>query len=555
MPRSLTLEGMIRKDLTMKSLLLLSLLLAACISGNGPYPASSETAVQSRSFINVDGPDLKSRLEAAIRQGPSQQKRFWAAYTFDVRPGIAFDAVIIGSGGSRMVINGSMVSPKFETRNVGIFLLHEKDGRSIVRAEIYNLERTREYAGYPVYWLGRGDNEESLNLLRGLIGTVGSIDAADRITDAIGAHDDPRVAAILKDLIGSSKIERVRTTAVSWLGHLPGEAAFLAALARDERESVKVRKEAAEAIGESPDADALALLQKLYRSVDNREVKREILDAISGDRSEEGAVKFLIDVAEREPDRELRKEAIEGLGEKKDSLSLQALEKIANDSGAGSELQQAAVEAIGERPEDEALPLLKKIARTHPGPQARREAIERLGEFQSQISFLGELARNEAEHLDVRREAVEAIAESRNAEAISTLKRLYADISNRELKRKIIESFGDCADRKAAIDFLREVARGDSDLKAREQAYSTLGDMNDDQAMDALTQLYDAERNEEVKAEILSALGDSNNRRAVKKLMDVAKSDPSIKLRKKAISLLGESDDPDAVKFLEGLVR
>src|SRR5262245_30770656 len=233
----------------MKSLPLLSLLLAACISGNAPYPGSIETTLQSRSFINVDGPDLKSRLEAAIGQGRSPQKRFWAAYTFDVRPGIACDAVISGTGGSTTVINGAMVSPRYETRNVGIFLLYERDGRSIVRAEIYNLERAREYAGYPVYWLGRGGAEESLNLLRSLVGIVGSIDAADHLTDAIGAHDDPRVAAILKDLVSASRVERVRTTAVSWLGHLPGEAAFLAALVRDERESVEVRKEAAEEIG------------------------------------------------------------------------------------------------------------------------------------------------------------------------------------------------------------------------------------------------------------------------------------------------------------------
>ncbi|MCI0387621.1 MAG: HEAT repeat domain-containing protein [Acidobacteria bacterium] len=539
----------------MKSLLLLSLLFAACISANAPYMASSETSAQNRSFINVDGPNLKSKWEAAIRQGSSQQKRFWVAYAFDVRPGIAFDAVIIGSGGSRTVINGSMVSSRFETRNVGIFLLHEKDGRSIVRAEIYNLERAREYAGYPVYWLGRGGAEESLNLLRSLIGTVGSIEAADRLTDAIGAHDDPRVAAILKDLIRNSRVERVRTTAVSWLGHLPGETSFLAALVRDERESVEVRKEAAEAIGESPDGEAPALLQTLYRSVAHREVKREILEAISDGRSEEQAVNFLIEVAEREQDRELRKEAIEGLGEKKDSRSLQALEKITNDSGAGSELQQAAVEAIAERPEDEALPLLKKIAMKHPGLAARREAIERLGEFPGQTSFLVELARNEGENLDLRREAVEAIAESRNAEAISILKQLYAAISNRELKQEIIESFEDCADRKSAIDFLLEVARGDSDRHAREQAFSTLGDMNDDRAIDALAQLYDTERNEELKAEILSALGDSNNGRSVKKLMEVAKGDPSIKLKKKAISLLGQRDDPEAVKFLEGLVR
>ncbi len=539
----------------MKRLLLLSLLLAACVSAEAPYPASSESSVQNLSFIKVEGPDLKSRLEAAVRQGGSQKKRFWAAYTFDVRPGVAFDAVIIGSGGSRTVINGSSVSSRFETRNVGIFLLHEKDGRSIVRAEIYNLERAREYEGYPVYWLGRGANEESLNLLRNLIGAVNSTEAADRLTDAVGAHDDPRVAAILKDLVRSSKVERVRKTAVSWLGHLPGETSFLAALARDERESVEVRKEAADAIGDSPDGDALEQLQNLYRSVANREVKREILDAISDDRHEEPAVNFLIEVAEREPDREMRKEAIEGLGERKDSRSFQALEKIANDSGAGGELQRVAVEAIGARPEDEALPLLKKIAKTHQAAEARREAIERLGEFPGQISFLGELARNETENLDARRQAVESIAESHNAEATSTLKQLYASISNQELKREIIESFEDCADRKAAVDFLLEVARGDSDREAREQAFSTLGDMNDDRALDALAQLYDAERNEEIKAEILSALSDSNSSRALKKLMEVAKGDPSFKLRKKAISLLGESDDPEAVKFLEGLVR
>jgi len=35
------------------------------------------------------------------------------------------------------------------------------------RMEVYNLERKREYAGYPVYWLGRANNEESLNYLRG----------------------------------------------------------------------------------------------------------------------------------------------------------------------------------------------------------------------------------------------------------------------------------------------------------------------------------------------------------------------------------------------------
>jgi len=539
----------------MKSLLFVSLLLAACIPGTITDRTIDDPPVQNRGFINVDGPDLKSRVAAAIKQGGAQQTRFWMAYTFDVRPGIAFDAMIIGEGGSRTIINGSMVSSRCETRNVGIFLLYEKGGRSMVRAEIYNLERTRGYAGYPVYWLGRGGNEESLNFLRGLIGDLGSIEAAGRLTDAIGAHDDPRVAEILKDLIRNSKVERVRTTAVSWLGHLPGETPFLATLVRDEREHIEVRKEAAGAIGESPDGDALVLLQNLYRSVHHREVKREILDAASDNRMVEEAVNFLIEFAEGEPDRELRRKAIDGLGEMHDSRSLQALEKIANDPAAGRDLQQAAVEAIGERREDEALPLLKKIARTHPDAEVRRAAVESLGELRGEISFLVELVRNETENNDVRRDAVEAIAESQSGDAISTLKQLYAVITNRELKQEIIESFKECADRKASIDFLLAVARNDSDRQLRERAFSTLGDMNDDRALDALTQLYDSEKNEDVKDEILSELGDSQSRPALMKLMKVAKEDPSIRMRKRAISLLAESEDPEAIKFLEGIVK
>ncbi|MEW6734173.1 MAG: HEAT repeat domain-containing protein [Acidobacteriota bacterium] len=540
-------------------LLLLLLLLAVATPCDSPPPIArpivNVAAIQSQSFINITGPDLKSRLDAAIKQGSTQQKRFWAAYMFDVRPGIAFDMVIISSGGSRITINGAMVNTKYQTGNVGIFLLYEKDGRSVVRAEIYNLDRNREYAGYPVYWLGHANNEESLNFLQGLVGTIRSSEAADHITDAIGAHDDPRAAEILKNVILTSTVEKVRTNAISWLGQLPGETTFLATLVRNERERVEVRKEAADAISENPDGEVIPVLEDLYRSVTHREVKKEIMGAISNSKPEEATVNFLIEVARQEKDRELRKEAIELLGEKKDSRSLQALEKVINDAGAGNELQKTAVEAISQRPEDEALPLLKKIAKTHTRIELRKEAIEHLSEFPDQIPLLIELARDNSENVELRRQAIEAIAESEKEEAGSMLRQLYPSITNRELKQEIISAFQSCEDKKSAIDFLTEIAQKDSDPKAREQAFSTLSGMDDDLAVDALVHLYDIERSEKVKVEILSALSESNSKRAVKKLMEVAKRDASLQLRKEAISLLGESDDPEAQKFIEDILK
>ena len=514
---------------------------------------TAATAGQRQNFINVEGPDLQTRLATAVKQG--QGKRFWTAYTFAVRPGVAFDAVFTGSRGSTFTINGLTNNPQLETRNLGIFLLHEGDGRAVVRTEIYNLDRARDYAGYPVYWLGRAANEESLQTLRSLIGTLRSHESAERLVDAIGAHDDPRVVTNLRELIGSSTLERVRKTAISWLGHWPEQTEFLSTLVRNERESVGVRREAAEAIAESPDSNVLATLQTLYRAVTHREVKRELLEATANERFETSAVGFLIEVAERDPDRELRRTALEGLGEKRDARSLQALEKAAHNNDAGVELQRAAVEAIGERPEDESLPLLKKIAQTHSRSEVRREAVERLGRLPGQTAFLIELVRNQNANLDVRRAAIEALTESEQGNAFDTLKQLYGTVNHRELKEEILEALAEGADRPAAIEFLLGIARNDADRETREKAFSALGEMKDERAVDALIQLYDAGRDEEAKNDILGALAEADHPRALQKLIAVAQRDASLKLRKRAIELLGESDDPAAIKFLEQLIK
>src|ERR1044071_2082264 len=139
------------------------------------------TSDQTARFTPVEGADLKSRLAAAIKQARSKQSRFWTAYTFDVRPGVGVDILIIGSGGSRVDIGGVVHSSsnQYETRNLGIFLLHEADGSQITRAEGHNLERPRDYSGYPVYWLGRATNDESLSFLKSLVAATRSSDVAE----------------------------------------------------------------------------------------------------------------------------------------------------------------------------------------------------------------------------------------------------------------------------------------------------------------------------------------------------------------------------------------
>jgi len=110
---------------------------------------------QQRGFINIENGNLTSRLATARQQGRSTPARsYWIAYGFPVRPNVAVDVVQKGAAGEPEfsgVVTGNVGA--YETRNLGIFLLYSEAKELPVRAEVYNLERQRDYDGLPVYWL------------------------------------------------------------------------------------------------------------------------------------------------------------------------------------------------------------------------------------------------------------------------------------------------------------------------------------------------------------------------------------------------------------------
>lgn len=348
---------------------------------------STATSAQRERFINVDGPDLKTKIESAIRmaRASSTQTSFWVAYGFDVRPGVAVDYSYQDGQGTSYVTGNSVTiwdgsGKMIETRNLGVFLLHDSDGRMISRVEVYNLDRQREYSRYPVYWLGRAGNQESLALLKNLALSNETKRVAQTATMAIGLHDDPQVGALLKEIVRNSSNTDARSSAVFWLGQVPGEQAFLIDLVRSEREATEVRKQAAFAIGAGKDDTALAALQSLYPAVTAREVKKQIIFASSINKNSDAAVDFLVKVASDDPDREMKKQALFWLGQKAGKRALEVLGKTVESADAETEVQKQAVFAISQRSRDEAVPALIKIARTHPKAEVRKQAIFWLGQ-------------------------------------------------------------------------------------------------------------------------------------------------------------------------------
>jgi HEAT repeat protein len=366
-----------------KQISMAALLMAATLMIPGTLHA------QRQPFLPVEGTSFTTKLEHAIRLGRMKQTRFWTAYSFDVRPGVAVDVEYRSRGGTTIVDGTSLaVGSKIETRNLGIFVLHEPTGDSIASVEVYNLDRPREYSGYPVFWLGRAGNQETLNYLKGIVEANQIGDLRRRSIVAIALHDDPSVGGLLEDFSRRSYSEDVRSTAVFWLGQIPGYSAFLADLVRNEQESTKVRKEAAIAIAVGKDRGRLSALESAYGAITNRAIKKQIIFAASMNNNDEGSasnvddqgISFLIRVAETEQDRELRKQSLFWLGQKAGNRTLEVLSSVIEKPNDDIEVQKHVVFAISQRRKDEAVPLLIKIAKTHPRAEVRKQAIFWLGQ-------------------------------------------------------------------------------------------------------------------------------------------------------------------------------
>lgn len=355
-----------------------------------------------QSFTPVQGATLQAKFDAAASQAAAaRQARFWTAYSFDVRPGVAVDVDFVSedghfrmqgtwdSFGSGSVFFYDSVGnyPGLETRSLGVFALRDSAG-AVERVDVLNLARKHEYAGYPVYWAGRAPNEESLSFLRGLAETQRAAfsgrreDLASEAVRALTLHDDRRVPETLQHIARTSTDEDVRAQAVRSLGVPPVADAireYLSQVARDERESLDVRRAAVSAYGRSRDAQALSFMQTFYASVTNKDLRRAALTQISRNENRQGAATFLIKVATQDSDPESRKMAVARLGEIAGEQALGTLTRTATSNDADTELQKQAVTAIARRPASESVPLLINIARTHAKPEVRRQAFVLLG--------------------------------------------------------------------------------------------------------------------------------------------------------------------------------
>jgi HEAT repeat protein len=313
----------------------------------------------------------------------------------------------------------------------------------------------------------------------------------------------------------------LKTAAVSLLGSY-GEARaipILLELARSQGD-LKLRLTAIRRLGEQNNDNVAGELARLYDRDTAKEVRAQILRALGEMNSAQAEAK-LIAIARSGDDLAIRQLAIRYLGQRNGGSSLEELLRLF-DAELTPEIRAQILRSLSERDDPRAQAKLLEVARKGETPKLRIEAIRRLAD--------------------------------RGRISVDDLLTLYSSETNLSIKQGLLRAYADIDDIRTRTKLL-EVAKGSDAPDLRLFAIRQLGERNDDQTIEQLTAMYDAEKNLQVKGALIRAFGESQQKAAVRKLIYIARNDASVDLRKLAVRMLGESKDPEALKFLEDLLK
>lgn len=521
--------------------------------------------------------DLANRWAWAV-EGSARLKQggMWIGYELsDVRAGGGHGLLSDSEGIDLALLNGHATGPTLHEvlARRGDFLggqpgpdgvailFHVTRGGAVDRVRTQSFSMPPPKGGQPIYWLGKAGDEQSLAWLRQINTRVSGDPAKLGILDAASYHQNSEsVNSWLGQVAQSDAKESERAEAAEGLGRHPTPASLrvLDKLARQDR-SAEVRKSAIEALGQVDDPAAAAALFDIARSHDDMDVRREAVETLgetaiqdqdetptetTTETTTETATEYAYEYQEGVKALSEHAEAMAQAGEcmkksaectekckekaKKAECAAKA-KACAESHGAGAsagtapsaavnavdedsddsdlEVQIEAVDALGNLPEAQALPRLTKLARTHAAPRVRREAVDAIGQFQSQQAMS---ALDElvwsAPDIMVQAEAVETYNASAPGQQLPQLTRIAHTHPKPEVRREAVEQMAQL-DPDQVVPVLESVVQGDKEIAVRIEAVETLGGLPNQKGTPSLERIAKSHLPGRVRREALEALG------------------------------------------------
>ena len=212
-----------------------------------------------------------------------------------------------------------------------------------------------------VFWLSQVGTERALDILDEILRTSRDSELQEKAVFAVSQHRSARAGQLLRQYAERTAApQNLREQAIFWLGQRRssenaeylrslfrrlendelkekvlfslsqmrgvGNDRWLLDVANDGAQSGHIRKQAI--FWASQSGLPLTEMAALYDRVRDREVKEQIIFALSQRQRENAAIEKLIDIARRDPDREMREKAVFWLGQSRDPRALRAIQEI-----------------------------------------------------------------------------------------------------------------------------------------------------------------------------------------------------------------------------------
>ena len=200
------------------------------------------------------------------------------------------------------------------------------------------------------------------------------------------------------------------------------------------------------------------------------------------------------------------------------------------DSETDDDLKLLALNSLMSSDSEQVLPILQKMLQSQQPLKIKKRALFVLSQSKSPKAreIVISIAKGSG-NPDLQAEAIRYLGISRSKENIQVLTDIYRSTQDKEVKRRILESFMVAGER----TFVYEVARSEGDVQLRRSAINQLGAM---QANEQLWSMYQSEKDTDLKRDIIRAMYVSNDADHIKQL---AQSEADLTLRREAIRGLG----------------
>jgi len=251
-----------------------------------------------------------------------------------------------------------------ELREKAVFLLSQKQSSETetLLLDALNNDPARSVREKAVFWLGQVHSDRAAAALEEIATSSPDMELREKAIHALHEQELPRAEALLRRLAESAQTpESVREKAIFWIGQREskenadflrslftrtreeearkkilfslsqmsgfGNDRWLLGIALDESNSSELRGHALWTAGEAGIAGSE--LVTVYDRLSDSDVKEKLIWVMSESR-DRAATDKLIEIAQKDPDREMRKKALFWLGQKNDPRVRQILIDILN---------------------------------------------------------------------------------------------------------------------------------------------------------------------------------------------------------------------------------